>query len=175
MINHSSSFLIRKATPLDKQLLADIGGSTFYHTFRPYNTEDDMVAYINKAYHADSIAENLNNDLVAYYLAFDGSEAVGYIKLLHHASYGVVQEQAIELEKIYVLHTYFGSGLAQLLMNKAIEHGKQHTFKTLFLGVWQENHRAVSFYKKNGFEVFDTRQFKLGNNLCDDYLMKLAL
>ena len=60
-------------------------------------------------------------------------------------------------------------------MQQAIAHSQENGFDTLFLGVWQENERAVSFYKKVGFEVFETRQFQLGERLCDDYMMKLKL
>ena len=79
------------------------------------------------------------------------------------------------MEKIYVLGSYFGSGAGKVLMQQAIAHSQENGFDTLFLGVWQENERAVSFYKKVGFEVFETRQFQLGERLCDDYMMKLKL
>ena len=60
-------------------------------------------------------------------------------------------------------------------MQHVIKYSKQNEFETLFLGVWQENKRAVSFYKKVGFEIFDTRQFKLGQRICEDFMMKLNL
>jgi hypothetical protein len=43
------------------------------------------------------------------------------------------------------------------------------------LGVWQENERALAFYKKFGFEIFTTRTFMLGKRQCDDFLLKLDL
>jgi ribosomal protein S18 acetylase RimI-like enzyme len=171
----SVAFDIRPAQLNDADMLSELGGTTFYHTFRPYNTEEDITQYIAKAYAPQVISENLSNRSIAYYVAFHQQKPVGYIKLIHHASYGLVTERAVELEKIYILSDYFGSGLAQQLMNQAVLHGKEQGFKTLFLGVWQENERAVNFYKKNGFEVFDTRQFQLGNRLCDDYMMKRDL
>lgn len=171
----TAGLAIKKATATDADVLAKLGADTFYHTFRPHNTEEDMQAYITKAYASEVILQNLTSHDIAYYLCYDGLAPVGYIKLLHHATYGVLQQHSIELEKIYILHTYFGTPTATLLMQQAIAHAKQAGFKTLFLGVWQENERAVAFYKKMGFEVFDTRQFKLGNRLCEDFMMKLEL
>lgn len=171
----TAAFGIKKATATDAAVLAKLGADTFYHTFRPHNTEEDMQAYITKAYASEVILQNLANADIAYYLCYYDSKAIGYIKLLHNATYGVLQQQCIELEKIYILHTYFGTPTATLLMQQAIAHAKQAGFKTLFLGVWQENERAVAFYKKMGFEVFDTRQFKLGSRLCEDFMMKLEL
>jgi ribosomal protein S18 acetylase RimI-like enzyme len=60
-------------------------------------------------------------------------------------------------------------------MEHALEFALENECDTMFLGVWEENHRAVAFYKKYGFEVFATRTFKLGSNLCDDFLMRLSL
>jgi len=50
----------------------------------------------------------------------------------------------------------------QILYNHAVllavELGKQ----SIWLGVWEQNHRAIRFYKKNGFVEFDRHIFRLG-------------
>jgi ribosomal protein S18 acetylase RimI-like enzyme len=60
-------------------------------------------------------------------------------------------------------------------MQYAIDYSRTVHFETLFLGVWKENERAVNFYRKTGFEVFDTRLFQLGSRMCEDYMMKLDI
>ena len=170
-----SSFSIERASVQHAEILSEIGGDTFYETFRPYNTESDILQYIKKAYSIDVIEHNLINPNIAYYLCYGAGIVIGYIKLVHHATYKGLINLTIELEKIYVLSAYFGSGVGKCLMDCAINHSKGNGFETLFLGVWQENERAVNFYKKIGFEVFETRQFQLGERLCDDYMMKLKL
>ncbi|MEG2102651.1 MAG: GNAT family N-acetyltransferase, partial [Flavobacterium sp.] len=47
--------------------------------------------------------------------------------------------------------------------------------KYIWLGVWEENIRALSFYKKNGFVEFDKHIFVLGDEEQTDLLMKLTL
>ena len=74
-----------------------------------------------------------------------------------------------------MLKEYLDKKVGKELMLQAINFSKQNNFETLFLGVWQENHRAVNFYKKFGFETFTIRTFQLGETLCDDFLMKLNL
>ncbi len=170
-----SDFSIVSANKKHAEILSKIGGDTFYETFRPYNTESDILQYIKKAYAIDVIEHNLINPNIAYYLCYDDEQVIGYIKLIHDATYKGLSEKCIELEKIYILGSYFGSGAGKLLMQKAIQHSRENGFESLFLGVWQENERAINFYKKVGFEVFETRQFQLGESLCDDYMMKLKL
>ena len=45
----------------------------------------------------------------------------------------------------------------------------------IWLGVWEKNLRALSFYRKNGFVAFDKHIFKLGNDIQTDILMKIQL
>jgi ribosomal protein S18 acetylase RimI-like enzyme len=162
------------AKPENAEVLASLGATTFYETFRPYNTEGDIQAYIQKAYQVEDIRQKLGApDQYYYAILWKEDQPVGYLKLILQATHPVLSSKVIELEKIYVLKSQHGVG--QLLMDEAIRFAKQQQADQLFLGVWNENHRAVAFYKRNGFEVFDTRQFQLGSRLCEDYMMRLVL
>jgi ribosomal protein S18 acetylase RimI-like enzyme len=167
---------VRTANHNDAKLLSELGGKTFYDTFRQYHSEEDMQLYLQKAYNEPLIATNLQNSDIHYALLIDeNEEAAGYVKLLLDANNEKLSGKQIELEKIYVLKDKIGSGAGKMLMQYAVDYSRQHGFDVLFLGVWEENERAVNFYKKAGFEVFDTRTFQLGKTLCDDFLMKLEL
>jgi ribosomal protein S18 acetylase RimI-like enzyme len=167
---------IRTATAADARLLSELGSRTFYDTFRQYHTEEDMQLYLKKAYDEKLIAANLANPAIHYaVLSGDDDNAIGYVKLLLDAENPRLSGKQIELEKIYVLKDKIGSGAGRLLMEYVIEYSTGNGFDVLFLGVWEENNRAVDFYKKAGFSIFDTRTFQLGQTLCDDYLMKLNL
>jgi GNAT superfamily N-acetyltransferase len=99
----------------------------------------------------------------------------GYIKLLLNQTNEKLQGTSAEIEKIYVRQAFHGKGVAQQLMQFAIDYCKQLSYNNLYLGVWQENHKALKFYGKVGFKTFDTRTFQLGERLCDDYLLNLEL
>jgi len=45
----------------------------------------------------------------------------------------------------------------------------------VWLGVWEKNNRAISFYKKWGFEKFGEHSFTLGDDIQNDWLMKKEL
>jgi ribosomal protein S18 acetylase RimI-like enzyme len=82
---------------------------------------------------------------------------------------------SLEIERIYVLKEFHGQNMGQLLYNKALEIATKLSIKEIWLGVWEKNKRAISFYKKNGFIEFDTHIFKLGNDDQIDIMMKLTL
>jgi len=169
------SFKVRAANPNDAKILAELGAETFYYTFRPFNTEEDMQSYIKKAYSEEVISQNLQDASIRYAVAFDGTQAIGYTKLLLNGTHEKLSGKCVELEKIYVLQTTLGKGAGLVLMNEVIEYCKQQQTAHLFLGVWEENDRAVNFYRKIGFEVFTSRSFQLGSRWCEDYMMKLDI
>ncbi len=74
-----------------------------------------------------------------------------------------------------VLKEFHGKKVGQLLYDKAIEIAKQKNTEYIWLGVWEENPRAISFYKKNCFVEFDKHFFKLGDDKQTDIMMKLKL
>jgi len=167
---------IRQANTDDVKILAELGAKTFYDTFRPFHSEEDMQQYIKKSYSVELISENLLKSSIQYFIAFDEEKPIGYLKLIKDVSHEKLPTQKnIELEKIYVLKEYLDKKVGKKLILKAINYSKQNNFETLFLGVWQENHRAVNFYKKFGFETFTIRTFQLGSTICDDFLMKISL
>jgi len=157
-------------------ILAELGAFTFYETFAAENSEEDMQAYISKTYSLNQIKENLLNPAIGYYVIYNEEDAMGYIKTIAHANeIEKLDGKSIELEKIYLRKKAQGTGMAKVLMQSAIDTAKSNNAKQLFLGVWKENYRALAFYKKCGFEIYNTRSFQLGNRTCEDYLLHLPI
>ena len=84
-------------------------------------------------------------------------------------------ENAMEIERIYVLSSFHGKKVGQFLYEHAIQIARDKNVRFVWLGVWEENPRAIQFYKKNGFVEFDKHIFKLGDDLQTDIMMKLVL
>jgi ribosomal protein S18 acetylase RimI-like enzyme len=101
---------------------------------------------------------------------------VGYFKLnVLSAQTDVKRDDSIELERIYVLKEYQSLGLGkqflQYIKNKSQEKNK----KLLWLGVWEENTRAIQFYQQHGFQKFDTHPYFIGSDEQTDWLMGFNL
>jgi diamine N-acetyltransferase len=166
----------KKATTSDIDQLQKIGRQTFYETFSESNTEDDMKTYLEEAFAKEKLAAELNNKNSEFYFAILDNNTIGYLKLNFGASQTELQnDKALEIERIYVLKEFHGKSVGQLLYDKAIEIAKLKNVDYVWLGVWEENPRAINFYKKNGFVEFDKHIFKLGNDEQTDLMMKLKL
>jgi ribosomal protein S18 acetylase RimI-like enzyme len=167
---------VKKISIKDLAQLQKIGISTFSETFAEHNTKEDLEKYLKESFAADKLIAELENPDAAFYFAELDDTVIGYLKInFGDAQTELKDNKSVEIERIYVLQAYHGKKIGQLLFNKAIEIAKEHQAHYVWLGVWEENHRALQFYKKNGFVQFDTHIFKLGNDEQTDIMMKLAL
>jgi ribosomal protein S18 acetylase RimI-like enzyme len=74
-----------------------------------------------------------------------------------------------------VLQQYHGKQVGALLYEQALAIAKERKAPFIWLGVWEENPRAIRFYQKQGFVEFDQHIFQLGEDAQTDILMKLNL
>jgi len=172
----SHTIEIRKANLNDLSQLHKIGIQTFTETFAEHNTADDLSKYIKDSFSNDKIKLELSNEQSIFYLAIDNEMVIGYLKINTGDAQTEIQDsQTLEIERIYVLKEFHGKKVGQLLYEKAIQIATGLKVNYIWLGVWEQNLRALQFYKKNGFLAFDKHMFKLGNDEQIDIMMKLAL
>jgi ribosomal protein S18 acetylase RimI-like enzyme len=166
----------RRITLSDWETLQKIGRQTFEETFSVSNSAENMRSYLEESFSKEKVTAELNDKNAAFYFAVTNEEVVGYLKVNFGDSQTELKDsKGLEIERIYVSKEFHGKSVGQLLYDKALEIAKQQNAAYVWLGVWEENPRAISFYKKNGFVEFDKHIFKLGNDEQTDIMMKLHL
>jgi ribosomal protein S18 acetylase RimI-like enzyme len=156
--------------------LQKIGRQTFQETFSESNSEENMKKYLEEGFSVEKLTEELTNKDSQFYFATLENEVIGYLKINFGESQTELKdEKSLEIERIYVSKEFHGKKVGQLLYEKAIQIAKDKNVDYVWLGVWEENHRAIGFYTKNGFVEFDKHIFKLGNDEQTDIMMKLKL
>lgn len=167
--------IIRVGFP-DLEALQKIGKITFEETFGAQNTPEDMEKYLQEKFSDEPLRSELGNPESAFYFAKMDDTVVGYLKLNSgSAQTDLKEETALEIERIYVLKAYVGTGIGHQLMQHAIRIARDIQAKFIWLGVWEKNESALNFYSKNGFVAFDKHIFLLGDDSQIDLLMKLDL
>jgi ribosomal protein S18 acetylase RimI-like enzyme len=81
----------------------------------------------------------------------------------------------LELKRLYVARAWHGRGVAQALMNAALDAARARSAGTLWLGVWERNPRAVRFYEKYGFARVGEHTFVLGADAQTDWILARPL
>lgn len=167
---------IRYANENDASLLANLGHETFKDTFASQNTTEDIALYLAKSFSEEIQAKEIKNPNVLFLIAEIDNDAIGYVKLnMHNTIEGISSTNAIEVERIYSAREYIGKGIGAELMKRSIQQAKERGFDCLWLGVWEENPRAIKFYEKWGFKKVGIHTFLLGKDPQNDFIMELSL
>ena len=167
---------LQKVTLQDIDQLQQIGRQTFAETFSAGNTEENLKKYLDEGFSTEKLTTELSNPDSEFYFALLNGKVIGYLKLnVGQAQTEIKTDKALEIERIYVLQEFHGKKVGQLLYEKALQVAKQKKVDYIWLGVWEENQRAIRFYQKNGFVAFDKHIFELGNEEQTDIMMQLPL
>lgn len=167
---------IKKIGLSEIEELQKIGKQTFSETFSDVNSEENMNEYLEDKFSVQKLTSELTNPNSEFYFAYTDDKILGYLKVNFAESQTELKDKsALEIERIYVLKESHGHKIGQILYDKAVEIARNYDLNYIWLGVWEENHRALNFYKKNGFVEFDKHIFRLGDDEQTDLLMKLTL
>lgn len=169
-------YAIRECTMEDLPLLRNISYQTYDDTFREMNTVSSMIAYLEQAFDIHKLRGELSNSNSLFYFLHKEDEAAGYLKLNEYKVQTDINDpNSLEVERIYILKKFQGQGLGSILLNKAVEIASLRDKHYIWLGVWEKNNRAISFYKKKGFYKMGTHSFFMGDEEQTDYIMRKDL
>ncbi|MEX0986151.1 MAG: GNAT family N-acetyltransferase [Bacteroidales bacterium] len=173
---NSSPFYIYKIDETHLEKLRDIAIRTFDETFSGTNSKENMESYFARCFNEVVLREELKDPRSWFYFIDSQEGTAGYLKVnIGEAQTEMQEEDGFEVERIYVLKKYYGNGVGAALMEHAINLGRESGKKYLWLGVHEENYRALRFYEKFGLKAFDDHIFMMGKQPQRDVLLKVSL
>ncbi len=168
--------LFQKCTLLNLDQLVRISRKTFVDAFEKDNDPKDFRTYCDLAFDKNKLSQELKDPNTTFYFAYIDEHLAGYFKLNEHAAQTEIRSQeAIELERIYVLKTFQGKKTGQFMLKEALRIAFENEKTFLWLGVWEKNTDAIRFYQKHGFYKFDTHPYFIGKDKQTDWLMRYDL
>lgn len=173
-----ASCTIRRGVAGDAAMLAALGRKTFLDAFAADNTPENTAAYVAHAYGAEQQAAELALPDGVFLIAEVDGTAAGYAYLREAPLPAHITDpapgqpgHAVEIARFYVDAPWHGKGIAHALMDAALDEATRRGARTVWLGVWERNARAIGFYTKRGFHDIGVQPFKLGNDLQHDRVM----
>jgi ribosomal protein S18 acetylase RimI-like enzyme len=166
----------RRATPEDANLLASLATVSFYEAYFEQDDSHDLANYLVENFSPAVISADLSGSESIYLIAFRRGKAVGYAKLRDgevHESVG--NSNAIELQRCYLIERVWGTGVGDILLGRCFAEARDLGKEILWLGVWEENQRGLSFYRKHGFERVGTLTFPYGGSVGINAVMQISL
>jgi ribosomal protein S18 acetylase RimI-like enzyme len=172
-IQSTPAVSIRIATAEDAHRLSELAARTFIDTFARDNSPEDMAMYVAATFTPERQLRELRDPAQRVLLVERDGEAVGYAQLVEGpAPRCVTGDAPVELARFYVDRAWHGRGIARALMRRALDEAARLGGRTLWLGVWERNARAIAFYGREGFVDVGAREFVLGHDVQTDRLMR---
>jgi ribosomal protein S18 acetylase RimI-like enzyme len=167
---------IRRGETGDAILLSELGAKTFFDTFAKDNTTQDIDSYLKQSFSPEIQLAELSSSDTIFIIAEIGNTPVGYAQLILGSREDLMQgARPMEIRRIYALQEFIGQGIGSGLMKSAIEEARTRGCDCVWLGVWEQNPRAIAFYKKWGFCEVGRHTFMLGSDPQTDLIMVLPL
>lgn len=164
---------LRRATVSDAQALSALSSTCFTQTFGHLYPPQDLSHFLDEAYAPAAWASLLSDPAYATWLLESGGVAIGYATAgacsLPHAD---VAPSDGELKRLYVLQEHQGGGRGSRLFDAALAWLLRDGPRTLWIGVWSENHGAQRFYARHGFERVGDYDFVVGNTRDHEFILR---
>lgn len=147
---------------------------SFIEAFEKTSDPDNFKLYVAQTFTPSVVAEELAHpETVFFMVRNEEKENVGYIKLRwDRGAVFFPNERSIELQRIYVLEKYWHQGYGKVLLDYAEHYASHQSYTWLYLIVWFKNETAIKFYERNYWVKFGTKDFKFGNEIHHDIVMK---
>ncbi len=164
--------LIRRGTLQDLDRLVDLSVRTFREAFETFYSREDFDAFLQSAFSPEKLKGELEDPNRTFLFAEEGSELLGYALVRQGPAEPCVHgPDPIELLRIYVLQKALGRGIGPALMDACIQVAKEKGARTLWLGVWERNSRALAFYARCGFVDVGFHHFQVGSQMDVDRIL----
>ncbi len=168
---------VRVATIDDADDLAKIAEHTFRESYTSVNSAADMNAHCTQYFgRAQQSSEILDQTQTILLLERDDLLG-GFAQLCWHKapSCDIQAKWPSEILRFYLDQPLHGTGAAQALMTSVFEEAKKTETDVLWLGVWEQNFRALGFYRQQGFLAVGEHTFQLGADRQRDLIVATHL
>lgn len=156
--------------------LRDFAERTFRAAFEASNDPQRFEEYCQKSFSSARFQAELAQPESAFWLVFEGETLAAYLKLNFDKNpEELAGTPTVQVERLYVAPEFQGQRIGERLLDFAGQEASARAARWIWLTVWQENPPAVRFYERNGYEIFGTKTFWLGDEAQTDWLMRRAL
>ena len=169
----SQDTMIRVADESHLEALLALATRTFVDTYTDFNTPEDMQQYLKEHFSKAVIAREIQEGTSAYLVALQGPKLMGYVKLVHCRHPQCLNgKNSLELERIYVDPAAKGHGIGSKLIAACLAKARNDNYDSLWLGVWERNNDAISFYNNWGFVKRGNQDFLFGKDVQNDWVLE---
>jgi ribosomal protein S18 acetylase RimI-like enzyme len=171
-----NNIVLKPVSVHDVHLLQKISIETFNLAFADFNTTENLASYYELAFSIKALIKQIENPNSIFNLVYVDNQLAAYTKVnIGESQTEIKAPDGLEVERLYIYPNYQNFGLGEFLLNQIKERALVLNKTYMWLGVWENNHRAIKFYQNFGFEKFDSHIYVMGNDPQNDWMMKFTL
>ena len=168
----STDLIIREAVPEDVHPLVALATVAFRDAYRHLDEPADIEAYVSGAFTPEAFESIIRDPSSVLLVALRESVYVGYAHVAHSDPPSCIKSPApVELARLYLSQTVLGKGYGSALMRAVHSVAARAGCSTIWLGVYERNERARTFYRHWGFVDVGTKEFVFGSKTYADPVM----
>lgn len=169
------NIIIRQANLDDAQKLKQYSENCFIETFAHLYPKEDLDFFLSEKYSLEVVQKQISDN--ENYILIAQKQNGNFVGYAMSSPMGLplkdAKENAYELVRLYVSQEAKGKGIAKKLYDMVLKKAHELNSSELYLGVYYDNLRAQSFYKKLGFEIVGNYLFPVGKTMDDERIMRL--
>ncbi len=144
--------------------------------FAKDNTPENLTDYFAKAFSVEELNKQLNNQNSRFYFVYNEDNLAAYFKInIGESQTEIGAKGGMELERLYIYPAHQNKKIGAFIINEVKIKAILEDKKYIWLGVWENNLKAIKFYGNHGFTKFDSHIYYLGDDPQTDLMMRLEL
>ena len=158
--------IIRRAKIDDASVIHSLANEIWWHTYRGIISDEQIRFMLEDMYSEAVLNRQLDEDR-KFLLAEHDSTPLGFAEY----SFTNPEEKVFKVHKLYIIPSEQGKGIGKKLLEHISNLAGMDGGNILELNVNRGN-PAVSFYKKLGFEIWETVDIPYYHFFLNDYVMR---
>lgn len=169
--------IYRTPKEADASALSELAVSSFTDTFGHLYSAENLNLFLAQTHSLAAVTQELLSPMRRFRVAEESGRMVAYCKLGfdHTLPLDLPGRKVMELKQLYIRSSHFGTGVADNLMEWAIETASNQNMDDIVLSVYSDNPRAQRFYQRYGFVHAANCFFMVGAHRDDEFLYRLNL
>lgn len=167
---------VRRAIEADAPAVSALALRTFMEAFAADSDPHDLALHTARAYGLPQQSAEIAHPAITTLVAEADGRPAAYAQIRRGPPPSCVPDaDAVEIARFYVDQAWHGRGIAQRLMGAALAQAREMGARTVWLMVYEHNHRALAFYARQGFREVGRNGFLFGNSLELDRVLVRGL
>ncbi len=160
-----SKMEIRPWTLADIPSIQSIMWTSWCETYSGFIPEEDLRAYFDEHMSTEMFVNLCNDETARIFMAAIQETAIGFSKTKFNKS-----QSRFYVQSLHVLPAYQGKGVGSLLMKQCEMFALSFGVDSLWLGVMEQNAKALEWYKRNGFQFVEQEPFTMGKTTVNHFI-----